>query len=142
MLDNDASTAKTLTLVAIILQAVFFVIGIFEVIGVAAFLTVATTTSVGNVTALRSTPIGVLGLISLIFAAALAVGVLWILLDYLLVYKKLSKERVREAETPSLILGIIQLIFGGFIPGILLIIAYVKIKDSLQRSASTPPPPQ
>ena len=136
MLDSDASTAKTLTLVAIILQAVFFVIGIFEVIGVAAFLAV-TTTSVGNVTSVRSTPVGVLGFISLIFAAALAIGVLWILLDYLLVYKKLSKERVKEAETPSLILGIIQLIFGGFIPGILLIIAYVKIKDSLNRHGSS-----
>ena len=31
MLDSDANTAKTLTLVAIILQVVFFVIGIFAV---------------------------------------------------------------------------------------------------------------
>jgi len=38
------------------------------------------------------------------------------------VYKKLSLEKVREAETPSLVLGIVQLIFGGVISGILLII--------------------
>ena len=128
MLDSDASTAKTLALVAIILQAVFFVIGIFEIIGLATLLTITTVPPTST-----TLPLGAFGIIAIIFAAALAIGILWIALDYFLIYKKLKEERVREAETPSLVLGIIQLIFGGLIPGILLIVAYVKIRDSLHR---------
>ena len=128
MLDNDASTAKTLTPVAIILQAVFFVIGIFEVIGIAALLTV---TTVPSTTTTLST--GAFGIIAIIFSAALAIGILWIALDYFLIYKRLKEERVREAETPSIVLGIIQMIFGGLIPGILLIVAWIKIRDSVHR---------
>ncbi|MCL4450040.1 MAG: hypothetical protein M1386_01820 [Candidatus Thermoplasmatota archaeon] len=128
MLDSDASTAKTLALVAIILQAVFFVIGIFEIIGLATLLTITTVPPTST-----TLPLGAFGIIAIVFAAALAIGILWIALDYFLIYKKLKEERVREAETPSLVLGIIQLIFGGLIPGILLIVAYVKIRDSLHR---------
>ncbi len=128
MLDSDASTAKTLVLVAIIFQAIFFVIGIFEVIALAAFLTVTTVPPTSSTLSL-----GAFGIITVVFSAALAIGILWIVLDYFLIYKRLKEERVREAETPALVLGIIQLIFGGLIPGILLIIAYVKIRDSLHR---------
>ncbi|EQB65154.1 MAG: hypothetical protein AMDU3_IPLC00003G0006 [Thermoplasmatales archaeon I-plasma] len=133
MLDSDASTAKTLVLVAIILQAVFFVIGVFEVIALAAFLTVTTVPPTSTRLSL-----GALGIISIVFSAALAIGILWIALDYFLIYKKLKEERVREAETPSLVLGIIQLIFGGLIPGILIIVAYVKIRDSVRRGNGIP----
>lgn len=128
MLDSDASTAKTLVLVAIIFQAIFFVIGIFEVIALAAFLTLTTVPPTSSTLSL-----GAFGIITVVFSAALAIGILWIVLDYFLIYKRLKEERVREAETPALVLGIIQLIFGGLIPGILLIIAYVKIRDSLHR---------
>lgn len=69
-----------------------------------------------------------------IMSIILLIGILWILLDYFLIYKRLATERVKEAETPAIVLGIIQLIFAGLIPGILLIIAYVKIRDSLERS--------
>ena len=129
MLDSDASTAKTLALVAIILQAVFFVIGIFEVIALIAFLVVVPTVTPTN--AIPS--LDVSGIIAIVFSAALAIGILWTALDYFLVYKRLKEEKVREAKTPTLVLGIIQLILGGLIPGILLIVAYVKIKDSLNR---------
>ena len=128
-MDSDASTAKTLTLVVIIIQAVFFVIGIFEVIALIAFLVVVPTVTPTN--AIPS--LDVSGIIAIVFSAALAIGILWIALDYFLVYKRLKEEKVREAKTPTLVLGIIQLIFGGLIPGILLIVAYVKIKDSLNR---------
>ncbi len=49
MLDSDANTAKTLTLVAIILQSIFFIIGIFAD-AVLAFVAsrVTTTTSPGG----------------------------------------------------------------------------------------------
>lgn len=121
MLDGKGSTAKTLTLVAIVLQAVFFVIGIFEVIAVIALV-----------------PLGGVGFITLFFAFGFLVGILWILLDYFLIYKKVKEEKVREAETPALVLGILQLIFGGFIPGILLIVAYVELKDSKVSTPGTP----
>ena len=135
MLDSDASTAKTLTLVAIILQLVFFVIGIFEVIAFVVLLSFrpSVTTSTGTTVTTQALPIGGLAIISLVFSFALLIGIVWIVLDYLLIYKKLNAERVREAETPAIVLGIIQLIFGGLIPGILLIVAYVKIRDSVNR---------
>ena len=131
MLDSDASTAKTLVLVAIILQAVFFVIGILEVIGLVALLTGTTVPSTNTTPSL-----GAFGIIAIVFSIALAIGILWIALDYFLIYKRLKEEKVREAETPAIVLGIIQLIFGGLIPGILLIVAYVKIKDSLSRAVA------
>jgi 1,4-dihydroxy-2-naphthoate octaprenyltransferase len=137
MLDSDASTAKTLTLVAIILQLVFFVIGIFSVIGLSFLLAVKYTVTTSNGSVITNpVPMGAFTSISLIFSVALLFGLLWILLDYFLIYKKLQTERVREAESPSIILGIIQLIFGGLIPGILLIVAYIKIRDSLYRRNS------
>jgi hypothetical protein len=41
---------------------------------------------------------------------------------------------VREAETPALVLGVLQLVLGGVISEVLLILAYTKIRDSLNRS--------
>lgn len=76
------------------------------------------------------------------FSVALLIGLLWIILDYFLIYRRLAMEKVKEAETPSIVLGIIQLIFGGLIPGILLIVAWVKIKDSLKGSKDTATPVQ
>jgi len=136
MLDSDASTAKTLTLVTIILQLIFFVIGIFGTLAFAAFFAIGTvrTTTFNNTIVTTSAP-NYLGLVAVVFSAFFLIGLLWILLDYFLIYKKLAEEKVREAETPSIVLGIVQLIFAGGIPGILLIVAYVKIRDSLERSA-------
>ena len=140
MLDSDASTAKTLTLVAIIFQVVFFVIGIFEVIALVLLFSFrpSVTTSTGTTITSHVVPLSGLAIISIVFSFALLIGILWIFLDYFLIYKKLKEERVREAETPSLVLGIIQLIFGGLIPGILLIVAYVKIRDSVHRGNGIP----
>ncbi|MCL4333926.1 MAG: hypothetical protein M1290_00095 [Candidatus Thermoplasmatota archaeon] len=131
MLDNDASTAKTLTLVAIILQAVFFVFGIFETLGLAVFSVSTSIASSSTVTTTVTSSVGPSTIIAIIFSAALAIGILWTLLDYFLIYKRLKEERVKEADTPAIVLGIIQLIFGGLIPGILLIVAWIKIRDSV-----------
>ncbi len=137
MLDSDANTAKTLTLVAIILQVVFFVIGILAIGAFAALMTTGVTTTTGTTVYTSGVGIGIFGLV---FGVIFLIGLLWILLDYFLVYKKLAEERVEDAETPALILGIIQLLFGGVITGILLIVAYVKIKDSTRnRSRGVPP---
>ena len=138
MLNSDASTAKTLTLVAIIFQLIFAMIGVIEAAILIPFLT--ETYVPGTYTPV---PVNLdFSIVLIVFSISLLFGILWVLLDYFLIYRKLKLEKVKETMTPSLILGIIQLIFGGFIPGILLIIAYVKIKDSVQRSASSPPPAQ
>ena len=137
MLDSDASTAKTLTLVAIVLQLIFFAIGVVAIFGLLTFLSIAhvtTTTSNGTYISYPTSPLFGLGIAAVVFSIFFLIGLVWILLDYFLVYKKLVSEKIREAEMPSLVLGIVQLIFGGVISGILLIIAYVKIRDSLERS--------
>ncbi len=135
MIDIDASEAKSLALVAIILQLVFFVIGIIGIVFAGALFAisrVSTTTGVGT-TVTTNVPY-FFGIFSIFFSIAFLIGLVWILLDYFLIYKKLAEDKVREAETPAIVLGIIQLIFGGLIPGILLIIAYIKIRDSLYRN--------
>lgn len=138
MLDSDAQSAKTLTLVALLLQAVFFAIGIFAIFSLAFFAAITTTNTIGpgggtgTVTTVPSA--NALGIVGVIFGGIFLIGLLWILLDYFLVYRRLSDGNVRGAETPSLVLGIIQLLFGGIITGILLIIAYLKIGDSLRRN--------
>jgi hypothetical protein len=141
MLDNDASTAKTLTLVAIILQLVFFAIGAVAMVVVAAYFSVGrVVTSSGGVVTTTTVNSSAPTIALVVFSIFFLIGLLWILLDYFLVYKNLALEKVKESEVPSLILGIIQLILAGVIPGILLIIAYVKIRDSLENSARQLPP--
>ncbi|MBX8631516.1 MAG: hypothetical protein KIY12_01755 [Thermoplasmata archaeon] len=135
MLDSDASTAKTLTLVALIIQSIFFAIGLISAIFFLAVTASVTTTSPTGATVVGPPPTF---LFSAFFSVIFLIGLVWILLDYFLVYKKLVEEKVEEAETPSLVLGILQLLFGGIITGILLIVAYVKIRDS-ERNRRQPP---
>lgn len=145
-LNGDASTARTLTLVAIIVQIVFFVIGLFVLVGLALFTAVTavpssgvqvfsgTTTTIFSNNQAPAVFFPTFGLISLVFVFGFAVSIIWILLDYFLIYNNLKfQSTVSRARTPSFVLGVIQLIFGGLIPGILLIIAYVKIGDSMQK---------
>jgi|GEM_PF-2927953 uncharacterized membrane protein len=52
-------------------------------------------------------------------------------LDYVFIYKPLADGNAVGAEVPSLLLGILQLFVGGVLSGIILIIAWVKIRDSI-----------
>ncbi len=143
MLDPDAQSAKTLTLVAVILQVVFLLIAIVVVLfaGIAGNNTVVTTYfsngtahKTQTVTVTSSAPIFGLTIVVILI---LVIGLMWVLLDYFLVYRELAHETVDKASTPAIVLGILQLIFGGLIPGILLIVAYVKIRDSVNRRYSS-----
>lgn len=127
MLDSDAESAKTLTLVAIILQAIFLFVGIAIVIGVLAFAFTSSTSGIPGM--------GAQALVGIIFGAIFLVGILWIVLDYVFIYAPLSRGEVARTEGPALALSIIQLVFGGIITGILLIIAWVKIKDSVRNQS-------
>lgn len=134
MLDSDAESAKTLTLVAIILQAVFTMIFIFIFLAFALAFSSFTPVPVGTTgtTTVTTTYFG-LGSIFIIFAVFGSIGLIWVFLDYFLVYSPISKGDIQRSETSALILSILQILFGGVIPGILLLVAWVKIKDSMKR---------
>lgn len=127
MLDKDAESAKTLVLVAIILEVVATVIVIFAFSFEFAIGTAVT--SIGSSNPVTLAPF--FGLLLVIAASFSLVGLLWILLDYFLLYKKIAEGNIEETESPSLILGILQLLFGGLISGILILVAHGKISNSI-----------
>jgi archaellum component FlaG (FlaF/FlaG flagellin family) len=150
-IDDDASTARTLTLVAIILQAIFFAIGILGVLFFVISIPISSTSGShtvilnGTLTTITqptyftsSAPSIAFGIFGLVLVFVFAISILWIALDYFLVYRNLeSPVTIPSARSPALVLGILQLIFAGVIPGILLIVAYVKIGDSMRRRGQT-----
>lgn len=114
MIDKEAESAKDLVIAAIIIQILF--IAIYFI-----FLLIS-----GSIFAI---------------ALALFFGILWVFLDYTLILQPIEENKIENAESPSLILGILQLIFGGIIPGILILLAHGKISSSiifrLKESGST-----
>lgn len=122
MYDSDARTAMTISFVAIIIDLVFFLILLLSSffiysLGLATFYS-----SLGM-------PIAFLSGLFLAFAV---VELLWLPVTSLFIYRPLREGEAHKAETPSLLIGIGQLIFGGFLSGILLLIAWIKIRDSLR----------
>lgn len=67
------------------------------------------------------------------FDVLVPVGIILAVLDYLLVTKPLLAGNVGGARIPALGLGIVQLVFGGVIAGILMMIAYGRIGESIRR---------
>ncbi len=127
-MDSYSSSAKSLILAAIVIQIVFLVIDLLFFSFLAIF---SSNTQTGTGTVTLSSPffaslfgVGILG-IGFIFS------ILWIFLDYFLLYKKIIDDKIEEAKSNAIILGILQLLFDGLIPGILIIIAYTKLSDSV-----------
>ena len=124
MLDNFAQSAKTLTLVAIIIEAIFTALfALYFTLFLSLFAITPATPGIP-----ANSGFIIFGFIGAIFGG---IGLLWVLLDYFLVYKRLSEGNIMGAKDTSLILGIIQLIFGGIVPGILLIVAYTQLGNSV-----------
>ncbi len=132
----DLNTAISLTLAAIILEALFLAVGVLLLL---VLLPVSSVTSSASLFTARqaiaplqigdfSISLGFLLLGVLVVAGIFAV--FFLLLTTFLVYKPLKHEQVERALTPALVLGIIALVFGGVIVGILLVIAYAKAKDA------------
>lgn len=121
MYDRDRESARTLINAAIIVQSVFT--GIFVVAMI--FVLAATSFS--------ANPPGALGMaiIAMITIIGTAFALLWILLDYFLLYRKIVEDRLEEIESTALVLGIIQLIFGGVVAGILILVAHGRISSSI-----------
>ncbi len=133
----DLNTAITLTLVALILEAVFLAVGVLVLLVFLPVISVTSSASVfGAHEAIAPLQIGdfsipiFFGFFVGFLVAAGIFAVVFLLLTYFLVYKPLKDEQVERALTPALVLGIIVLVFGGVIVGILLIVGYVKAKDA------------
>lgn len=121
--NRAAESAKTLVFVAVLLQVIFFALGIV-IIAIALAAVIFSSAQAG-------TGFGPVGIVGAIFGGIFLFGLLWIFLNYFLVYKPIQMGNLRDAETPALVLGILELIFGGIIPGILLIVAYTRIGNAL-----------
>ena len=123
----SATTASTLVLIALILQCIAGVI----IVGIAALLIGAA--------AFAPFPFGWVGVIVAVVIGGVTITFLY--LAYELSYRRIESGDYRGAESPTLALGIISLFFG-ILPGILYIVAYVKIGDAIreQRSVSVPYP--
>lgn len=121
--NRAAESAKTLVFVAVLLQVIFFAIGVV-IISIALGAIIFSSAQAGA-------GFGAAGIVGAIFGGIFLFGLLWIFLNYFLVYKPIQRGDLKEAETPALVLGILELIFGGIIPGILLIIAYTRIGNAL-----------
>jgi zinc-ribbon domain len=135
--EAESSATKTLVLIAMIAQGVIFVVAIavaslfLSFVGTGGGITV--TDGNTNATALFSGPVGgslAFGFVVLIFVTGFFLSAVWIVLDFLLVYRNLdTASNIERARAPSLILGVIQLVGGGVVPGLLLLFAYLKIGD-------------
>ena len=108
---DKLGTARTVALIAIVVQVLFLLIAVGEVVAIS---------SVASIPA---------GLIGTVLVLSGFLGVLWILLDWTLVYSPIKSGNHGSAVTPALVLGVVQLVFGGVVPGVLLLIAWIEIKD-------------
>lgn len=53
-------------------------------------------------------------------------GLVWVILDFILILNNLQND-LEKAKKASLILGLLQFIFGGIIPGIIILILYLRL---------------
>ncbi len=70
-----------------------------------------------------------------------AVVVVFLYLVYTLSYARIRRQEYAAAQTPTLVLGILSL-FVGIVPGILYLLAYVKLGDALREQSAAVPLPQ
>ncbi len=125
----SGGTAKTLILVGlildIVLEAILLVVGIVFLI------------------------VPVIGALLLAFAL---IGFVWIALVWIYSYSPVRDGNYEAARTPTLVFAILSLITVSLIPGILFLIAYIKLGDAVRESPApaaaawgspppAPPPP-
>ncbi|HYA11217.1 MAG TPA: zinc ribbon domain-containing protein, partial [Thermoplasmata archaeon] len=77
-----------------------------------------------------------LGAIILGFAL---IGFVWIALIWVFSYQRVNDGDYEGARTPTLVFAILSLITLSLIPGILFLIAYVKLGDAIREGAATTP---
>lgn len=121
----SANSAETLVLIGLILQiiaAAIVIVALSFAVGLAFIAPFAFGWAVGIVAL-------VIGAVSLVF--------LYLVYEYS--YERIRRGEYAAAEAPTLVFGILSL-FLGVVPGILYIIAYVKLGDAVreQRTAAMP----
>ena len=96
-----AESAVMLTLASIIVLIVYFILG------------VVIFTVIFGITMPSGMPLGgsFPGVMAFVFGILFIIGLVWILLNYMMVYEPLRHGKPEAAETPALILGIVELIF-------------------------------
>ncbi|HXQ95266.1 MAG TPA: hypothetical protein VN864_08910 [Thermoplasmata archaeon] len=114
-------TAETLILVGFVFQLIFS--SILLIVGVIGFLA-------GAFFFFTVAGPPLLALASLV----VVVPILMLYVAYRYSYARARDGDFEGAKGPTLLLGIIGLIFGGIIPGILYIIAYIKLGDAENES--------
>ena len=100
-------TAKTLILVGIILQALLVLVAF----GVGFLLLIV--------------------FVGLLFLIAAVFGLIWLLLIYIFSYRPTSDGDYEGARTPTIVFAVLSLLTLSLIPGILYLIAYVKLGDAI-----------
>lgn len=83
-----------------------------------------------------------------LFLVAGVFGLIWLVVVYVFAYSRVQDGQYEEAQVPTLVCGILTLLFGGIVSGILYIVAYLKLGDAVREevddlaadaAASTPP---
>jgi hypothetical protein len=111
----SGNTSKTLILVGLILQGIFVLIAfgigfIFLVVFIGIFI-----------------------------LAAAFLGLMWLLLVFLFSYRPASRGQYEAARTPTIVFAILSLLTLSLIPGILYLIAYIKLGDAVREATPAPP---
>ncbi len=123
----SAGTAQTMVMIGLIFQIIFAAIFFFAV-GLAGIL-VASAAGLGF--GFLIVPLIFLILFGLIPLFFLYVGYEWC-------YKRVKAGDYEGARTPTLILAILELIFGGVLPGIFYLIGYLKLGDAINEMRQPP----
>jgi hypothetical protein len=112
----SGDTAQTLILVGlildVILEAILLLVGLF-------FLIVP--------------------LVGAIILGLALIGLLWVFLVYLFSYQRVREGDYEGARTPTLVFAILSLLSVALIPGILFLIAYVKLGDAIREEPNAAP---
>lgn len=119
----SAGTAESLVLVALVLLAIgsaLPIIGIGALVGLAIF-----------------NPFPYIGWVILLVAVIGAVAIAFVYAAYEFSYRRIRSAQYEAAQAPTLVFGILSLFFG-VVPGILCLIAYVKLGDAIRESRPNP----
>ena len=114
--NRSADTARTLMLVGLILDIIFEVV-------LLAF-------------GLLFLVVPILGAVVLSLAL---IGFVWIALIWTFSYRRVDEGDYDGARTPTLVFAILSLITAALIPGILFLIAYVKLGDAIEAGGTATP---
>jgi len=121
----SAGTAQTMILIGLIVQFIFALIFFFA-LGVIGLLAAA---SLGF-------GFFIFPIIFLVLFGIIPLFLLWV--AYAMCYTRVRNGEYEGARTPTLVLAIVELLFGGVIPGIFYIIAYVKLGDAINEMRNPP----